>query len=99
MDTARLETWHRKHHPRRNQPIADCWHCQRDRAKCRSKIPFATREEVDAWIDELHRCRNYATPVVRYRCRWCPHYHYATAVTRVQKRRVEKARRRSLYRS
>jgi hypothetical protein len=90
--------WHRKRHRRPELPVEECWSCQRDRAICRSKISFATWQEASEWVDEFNRTYGYTKTVVRYRCRWCSGWHMATARTKNQVKRVEKARRKDAVR-
>jgi hypothetical protein len=88
------ERYHADEHP--PCAFADCWFCQRDRACCRSKLRFGTREEVDEWVRELNESRGYAHPVVRYRCRWCQVWHMKTARDKRSLKRAEKHRRKWL---
>lgn len=78
--------------------FADCWYCQRSQAHCRSKIRFATREEADEWVRERNDASAWASPVVRYPCRWCLGYHMARPKGKQQIRRVERHRRKWLVR-
>lgn len=73
-----------------------CWLCQRDLARCKSKVHrFATREEADLVIAEINTSRGYqGRLVVRYPCAWCPAWHMKTARTPVERRRIERERRR-----
>jgi len=89
--------WHRRNHRRPDEALGGCWECQRDQAVCRTKIRFGTREEADEWVDDLNRTRRHAVVVSRYPCRWCPGWHMKTATTRQEFRRVEKARRKTLW--
>lgn len=91
------ESQHRKRHRNPDSALEDCWECQRDRATCRSKISFATREEVDEWVADLNAQRGYTGRVVtRYVCAWCPGWHFKTAKKKVELDRVKRAGRKAL---
>jgi hypothetical protein len=86
------EQWHRfKAH---RQPFETCWYCGRERAVCRAKDRYETREDVDVAVEEINSRQQYAEPVMRYPCRWCNGYHVAHARSaRAQKRAVKASRK------
>lgn len=91
------QRWHEKKHG--GWPFEQCWQCQHDRAVCRSKLRFPTREAVDAAVVAKNEGEGYTRPVVRYPCRWCGAYHMNTAVRKHERRRAEKQRRKWLSRT
>lgn len=90
------EKWHASRH---RGEFESCWYCQRARAHCRSKIRFATREDVDEWVRDRNESSAYVQPVTRYPCRWCLGYHMTSASGKYQARRAERARRKWLSRT
>lgn len=88
------ERYHERNHE--GPPFEECRRCQRARAICRSKQRFETREAAQDAAQEVNEREAYASPVVRYRCRWCPFWHLTTARTGYRRKRVEKQRRRWL---
>lgn len=86
---------HKRRHGR--HPMATCWHCQRELARCRSKIMFTVRQDADAAVDSLNERENYESPVMRYPCDWGtkeqPHWHMAHARFTADVKRARKAER------
>lgn len=89
---AKAASVHKRRHGR--HPIATCWKCERELARCRSKVTFETREAVDATVDEINEAEHYAEPVMRYPCAWGPHWHVAHARFRFDRKRARRAERR-----
>lgn len=85
----------RSHRP---GPMDQCWHCQRARAICRTKIRFATWYEADEWVTEFNESRNYTDTVWRYYCEWCNGWHMHRTKDKVSRLGVERARRQWLRR-
>jgi hypothetical protein len=82
--------YHEKNH---DGPFAGCWRCERAQAICRGKRRYDTRETADAAVRAVNEREGYASPVVRYRCRWCPSWHLTTARDKRRVKRAEKQRR------
>jgi hypothetical protein len=80
-------------------PFEECRRCQRARAICRSKRSYASWAEADVAVREVNERESYASPVTRYRCRWCLLWHLTTARRTPQRKRMEKQRRKWLARS
>ena len=91
------ERHHEDNHP--GPPFEECWRCQRARAICRSKRSFASYVRADEAVREVNERESYASPVTRYRCRWCLMWHLTTARRKPQVRRMEKQRRKWLARA
>ncbi len=70
-----------------------CWYCQRDKARCRSKIRFSSWVEAHDWVTEFNESRNYTDTVWRYHCGWCDGWHMYEAKDKVARLGVERARR------
>lgn len=92
----RIEARHHRSHG--SYPMDRCWHCQRDRAYCRTKIRFSSWLEADEWVTEFNESRNYTDTVWRYHCGWCDGWHMYAAKDKEGRKKVEQARRQWLRR-
>jgi len=88
------ERRHRRNHP--PYPMEQCWHCQRDRVHCRSKIRFSSWVEADQWVTEFNEERAYTDTVWRYYCDWCDGWHMYQPTDKEGLRQVERMRRKWL---
>jgi len=94
------ERYHQKNHrDGAVRPFDGCWHCGRDRATCRSKRRYETREDAEQVVKEINEGEGYVAPVSRYLCRWCLKWHITHATSKLRARRAERARRKWLTRS
>jgi hypothetical protein len=97
------ERWHAKKHDdlveRGLLNFEECHRCQRDRARCKSKMQIFD-DPISASRSAMAQNRetNWRRPVVPYRCVWCPYWHVATIKTRYQVKRAEKQRRKHVTR-
>ncbi len=90
------ERYHEKNHYERDrgpESFEECRRCRWAQAHCRSKRRFDSREAAEDAVRALNEREGYASPVVRYRCRWCPGWHLTTARTKVRAKRAERQRR------
>jgi hypothetical protein len=59
---------------------------------------FYVVHEADEATRRINETEAYASPVVRYWCRWCGYWHVTTARTPRRRARAEKQRRKWLVR-
>ncbi len=89
--------YHLKHHST-YVLFDECRRCQRSRAICKSKIQYWSVNDADEATKRINENEGYASPVVRYWCRWCLHWHVTTARNPRRRARAEKQRRKWLVR-
>jgi hypothetical protein len=74
---SRAQRNHTRGHGR--HPIEGCWRCQRDYAKCVTKITYLTRQDGEAVAAEINQANGWTEPVKQYPCDWGtkerPHWH------------------------
>jgi hypothetical protein len=75
----------------------DCYHCQKGRAICRSKIQWHNLGDALEAAESLNIERNWTgRTVLVYGCIWCGEWHTKTAKDAYDLRRVERLRRKWL---
>lgn len=90
-----LRHWHEKEHPL--GPMETCWHCGRQKAKCRSKLfRYTDRDQALLEAKQMNEAENYAKPRTAYWCPWCDMYHHTTKL-RQQRSRVLKQQRKWMF--
>lgn len=99
MSADPFDALRRRHKQRHNYRIeaADCWHCQRDVARCQSKRQFDEWDAINA-AHAINVHEEWRRPMRAYWCRLCGHHHLTHAVTNRKRRRIERQGRRRLAR-
>ena len=90
------QRWHEKEH--RPGPVESCWHCGRQKAKCRSKLfRYTDRDRALLEARVMNEGENYVRPRTAYWCPWCGMYHHTTKLGKTRKGAVQKQQRKWMF--
>ena len=87
------EEWHIVKHL---GDFVTCGYCIKVKTRCPTKISFTTWWEADEWATEFNESTRYIDPLQPYTCRWCLQWHMGHPKGNVQRKRLERKRRKWL---
>lgn len=96
MTMRNIQHWHEKEHP--PGPLESCWHCGRQKAKCRSKLfRYEDRDQAHLEAKMMNEVDNYSRPRTAYYCPWCGLYHHTTKLRTHRRDQVKKQQRKWMF--
>jgi hypothetical protein len=99
-DTFSLERWHRRNHYYgwgAAVPMEHCWFCAHGLAVCKSKVTYADPKTAHLTAVHLNVSGEMERTLTHYQCHYCRLWHLTSKLNKRQRKSMEKARRKALW--